>query len=256
MKFDVAVVKKCLVECEQVYTVRKYETKSRFTVTEVNNVGSCMVEKIRPVVSMDGLNDYVPLSGFKTLEQWWEMITKFDARNGWLYHVTVLEDEVKSSSTPSDHVRIITFTGNRNFGFDRLESQLKDVHRHYPNTRWITGMAYGTDLAVAKYAADHGIPFEAHLPFPAYIQCKKWDDATQDLYMDLLTKASQVFTHSQTFSMKGYQLRNVKMAERADIVVAFNHNKKGGTVNMINHCVKSGIPVVDGFSNSFFTERV
>ena len=96
MKFDVPVVKKCLVECEQVYTVRKYETRDRFSVTEVNNVGSCMVEKIRPVLSMDGLNDYVPLSGFATLEQWWDKIIKFGAHNGWLYHVTKLEDEFPS----------------------------------------------------------------------------------------------------------------------------------------------------------------
>jgi len=93
MKFDVSIVKLCLRDCEQVYTVRKYETKNKYSVTEVNNIGSCMVEKIMKVESISDLREFVPLSGFATLDQWWSKIVEFGAENGWLYHVTKLEDE-------------------------------------------------------------------------------------------------------------------------------------------------------------------
>ena len=93
MKFDVPVVKKCLIDCDQVYTVRKYEIHDKFSVTEVNNVGSCMVEKIMKVESMADLREFVPLSGFATLDQWWDKIVGFGAQNGWLYHVTILNDQ-------------------------------------------------------------------------------------------------------------------------------------------------------------------
>ena len=93
MKFDVPVVKKCLVECDQVYTVRKYETRNKFTVTEVCDIGSCMVEKIMQVISMVDLKEFVPLSGFMTLNQWWDKVVSFGAQKGWLYRVSILEDE-------------------------------------------------------------------------------------------------------------------------------------------------------------------
>ena len=96
MKFDVPVVKKCLVECEQVYTVRKYETRDKFSVTEVNNIGSCMVEKIMQVESVDDLREFTPLSGFGSVYDWWDKVMQFNAVNGWLYHVTKLEDEFPS----------------------------------------------------------------------------------------------------------------------------------------------------------------
>ena len=117
-------------------------------------------------------------------------------------------------------------------------------------------MAYGLDMAVAEFADANGIPFEAHLPFPAYIQTKRWNQANQALHTCLLTKAVKVFTHSDKFSMGAYQTRNMKMAEGADVVIAFNRNEKGGTVNMIRHCEESKIPVIDGYSFSFLEAGV
>ncbi len=93
MEFKISVVKKCLIDCEMVYTVRKYRTKDKFTVTEVNNVGSCMVERIKMVESVDDIREFTPLSGFKSVYDWWDFVLQFNAVNGWLYHVTVLEDE-------------------------------------------------------------------------------------------------------------------------------------------------------------------
>lgn len=257
MKFDVPVVKDYLIKYGQVYTIRKYETKDKFTVTEVNDIGSCMVERIKKVESVDDLRDYVSLSGFDAAYDWWDKIIHFGAVNGWLYHVTVLENEKipplndgeaeYAASHPKDPIQVITFTGNRNIKYEKVEEFLKVIHAMHPDATWISGMAYGLDLAVAKYAADHKIPFEAHLPFPAYIQTSKWNQETKDLHSSLLECACAVFTHSEKYSTKAFQVRNIKMAERADVVIAFNKQSKGGTVNMINYCKKSGIAVVDGF---------
>ena len=65
-----------------------------------------------------------------------------------------------------------------------------------------------------------------------------------------------MFTHSDQFSFAAYQHRNVKMATGADLVIAFNLNKKGGTVNMIKHCLRSGIEVLDGFDDLTEIEHI
>jgi len=246
MKFDVPEVRACLKLNKEVYTVRAFESHDRFTVVLVNNLPDCLKEKICKVDSIKDLVGFSHLSGFKSPLEWWDKIVEMKADHGWLYHVSVLEEE-EFFSSPS----ILTFTGNRNISAGSVQEALQAVHKKYPNTTWRTGMAYGLDMAVAEFANANGIPFEAHLPFPAYIQTKRWNQANQARHLALLEKAVKVFTHSQEFSMAGYQLRNEKMADGADIVVAFNRNAKGGTVNMIRHCEESGIPVLDGYSLSF-----
>jgi hypothetical protein len=246
MKFDVPEVKACLVKNGEVYTVRSFESRDRFTVVPVNNLPFCMKEKICKIESYKDLTRYTHLSGFKSPLEWWRKIEEMKAQDGWLYRVSVLEEE--SFESP---FYTITFTGNRNISAGTVQEALQAVHEKYPNTTWRTGMAYGLDMAVAEFADANGIPFEAHLPFPAYIQTKRWNPANQARHLELLEKAVKVFTYSQEFSMAGYQLRNVKMADGADIVVAFNRNKRGGTVNMVSHCIDSGIPVLDGYSLSF-----
>ncbi|MBU0777530.1 NADAR family protein, partial [Patescibacteria group bacterium] len=178
---------------------------------------------------------------------------QYDSNCGKCPHFRPCELRLRVEDYP---IKVITFTGNRNLALNDVKKNLQEIHDSNPGTIWVTGMAYGLDLAVAKFAADNGIPFEAHLPFPAHIQISKWDLPTQKLHTALLEKASAVFTHSDKFSMQAYQLRNIKMADKADLVVAFNRNKKGGTVNMINYCKKSKIPIIDGFTHQYFSEGV
>lgn len=94
MKFDVPVVLECLKRHSKVYTVRTWETQDKFSVVEVNNVGSCVKEKICKVSGMTDLVQYVQLSGFKSAEEWWNKVTEFKATEGWLYLVEVLESKV------------------------------------------------------------------------------------------------------------------------------------------------------------------
>lgn len=288
MKFDVKEARECLVKNREVYTVRAFESNNEISHVQVVDIGLCTKEKICKVSSYKDLTRYTHLSGFKSPMDWWHMIEKLGATGGFMYHVVVspeeefffeickkidckfitrcklresgaidlcphgneLREAKDALSSPSS---IITFTGNRNISAGTVQEALQAVHEKYPNTTWRTGMAYGLDMAVAEFAAANGIPFEAHLPFPAYIQTKRWNPANQARHLELLEKAVKVFTYSQEFSMAGYQLRNVKMADGTDIVVAFNRNKHGGTVNMVSHCIDSGIPVIDGYSLSFLS---
>lgn len=156
-----------------------------------------------------------------------------------------------SSKIDNDKSVVVTFTGSRSIGMNNptVMESLIEVHRRFPGATWRSGMAVGLDLIVAQFAYTHNIPFEAHLPFPAHIQTKRWNGPSVQLHTMLLTKAVKVFTYSQEFSMGAYQARNEKMATSADVVVAFNLHTKGGTANMIWYCLSKNIEVLDGFED-------
>jgi len=156
-----------------------------------------------------------------------------------------------NSGINNDNSVIVTFTGSRSIGMNNptVIKSLMEIHRRFPDATWRSGMAFGLDLAAAQFAYTHDIPFEAHLPFPAYIQTKRWNGPSVQLHTMLMTKAVKVFTYSQEFSMGAYQVRNVRMATGADVVVAFNLHEKGGTANMIWHCLSKNIEVLDGFDD-------
>ena len=248
MKFDVPEVREFLKANGEVYTVRSFESRDRFTVVTVNNLPDCLKEKICKIKSYKDLTQYTHLSGFKSPLEWWRKIEEMKATEGFLYHVSVLEEE--SFESP---LSIITFTGNRNIKVREVQVALQAVHEKYPNTTWRTEMAYGLDLVVAEFAAVNKIPFEAHLPFPAYIQTKRWNKENQERYFALLERAVKVFTHSQEFSEDTYPDRNMKMLEGTDMMITFNRSSRGDSVNMVSHCIDSGIPVIDGYSLSFLS---
>ena len=144
---------------------------------------------------------------------------------------------------------IITFTGNRGIRSADVLPILERVYEMFPDSTWRSGMAVGLDTTVAQFAIDNGITLEAHLPFPPNIQTRRWNNASRDKYRKILDADVDVFIHSSSYSDGGYMIRNIKMAEGSDIVIAFNRKKSGGTMNMIRHCIKSGIIVIDGFDN-------
>jgi len=150
-----------------------------------------------------------------------------------------------------EKIKIITFTGNSGIHHSNptVHKSLLTVYHCAPNATWRTGMAVGIDMIVARYAYVHLIPFEAHLPFPAEIQTKNWSMFDRATHTAMVGYADSVKVHSQEFNMAGYQKRNEAMAQDADVVVAFNLNKRGGTVNMIKYCLAKNIPILDGFDD-------
>ena len=93
MKFDVPEVREFLMKNGEVYTVRSFESRDRFTVVPVNNLPDCLKEKICKIKSYKDLTRYTHLSGFKSPMEWWRKIEEMKATEGWLYHVSVLEEE-------------------------------------------------------------------------------------------------------------------------------------------------------------------
>ncbi len=79
MRFDIKCVKECLEKNKIVYTVRSWEGYSVITKVEVDGVGSCTKKRIMRVTRKGDLAQYLSLSGFDTLEDWWGKICCFGA---------------------------------------------------------------------------------------------------------------------------------------------------------------------------------
>ncbi len=90
MRFDVKCVKDCLVKNKIVYTVRAWEGYSAVSKVEVDGVGLCTKKRITRVTRKEDLAQYVSLSGFGSLDDWWAKICSFGACSGWLFEVRVI----------------------------------------------------------------------------------------------------------------------------------------------------------------------
>ena len=74
MRFDIKYVKEYLVKNKIVYMVRSWEGYSSLSKVEFDGVGPCMKKRIMRVTGKGNLAKYLSLSGFGSLEDWWEKI--------------------------------------------------------------------------------------------------------------------------------------------------------------------------------------
>jgi len=63
MKFDVELVRNCLLKEGEVYTVRGYKSKDRYAVVEVEGI-DYLRERICKIEKIGDLKEFVSLSGF------------------------------------------------------------------------------------------------------------------------------------------------------------------------------------------------
>jgi len=91
MRFDVQCVRECLVRERRVFTVRSYLLEGwHFRLVQVPGVGKCWRELVGEIRSKDDLAEYLPFSGFTSVDDWWRKIVGFcGGRRKWLYKVTV-----------------------------------------------------------------------------------------------------------------------------------------------------------------------
>lgn len=86
------MLKEFLLSNGEVYTVRKYKMVEK--EVEVEGVGTCRRIPLGEITDKGQLLSHVPLSGFPTLQAWWNKIQQFipyaDDKM-YLYHV-VLKD--------------------------------------------------------------------------------------------------------------------------------------------------------------------
>ncbi len=91
MRFDVKCVKNCLVKNGIVFSVRSYLYDSEWCKSDLGD-GDRWLKRIlvKEVAGKDDLVDYVKLSGFDSVDEWWKVIEGFcRGKRKWLYLVFV-----------------------------------------------------------------------------------------------------------------------------------------------------------------------
>ena len=87
MRFDVKCVKDCLVNNGRVFTVRFWEGYGQESYVDVDGVGMCRKIRISRVSCKEDIACYVKLSGFASVDEWWNKVLSFGAREGFLFMV-------------------------------------------------------------------------------------------------------------------------------------------------------------------------
>jgi uncharacterized phage-like protein YoqJ len=101
----------------------------------------------------------------------------------------------------------------------------------------VSGMALGWDMALAAAALANGIEFDAYVPFGG--QESKWPKQSQMRYRTYLTYARQIVVCSEGgYSAKAMQVRNERMVDVCDVLVALWDGSSGGTANCLYYALR------------------
>lgn len=94
MAFGVRQVRDFLSNNGCVLTVRGYDYKT--TLATVADLDSIKIKrkKVCEIKTIDDLDHFVPLSGFKTAAEWWVQIRRFCKGKMWLYRVQIDDSEL------------------------------------------------------------------------------------------------------------------------------------------------------------------
>lgn len=105
--------------------------------------------------------------------------------------------------------------------------------------RVISGMALGWDTALAEAAVEMGIPFDAYVPFAG--QESRWPEPSRRRYRDLLARAARVVVVSPGgYAPEKMQLRNERMVDDSELLLALWDGSAGGTRNCITYAHSVG----------------
>lgn len=150
---------------------------------------------------------------------------------------------------------ILAVTGHRPDklgGYDKatyerlLTLAVQHIPAYHPSTV-ITGMALGWDTAVAEAAFLMQIPFKAYVPFRG--QESMWPPASQKLYRNLLKEAYAVIECSSPgYSVEKMQIRNKRMVDDSDLLLALWDGSSGGTANAVNYAMSKNRNMVNLWS--------
>ncbi len=123
MAFGVKPVQEFLASNGCVLTVRGYDyTTTSATVPQLNDI-RIIRSKVCEIKTIDDLNGFVPLSGFKTVSEWWIQIKRFCKGRIWLYRVRI--DDTHTSKMESDYEK----REQRTLFIDETDSHPLDI-RH------------------------------------------------------------------------------------------------------------------------------
>lgn len=107
----------------------------------------------------------------------------------------------------------------------------------------ITGMALGFDQMLAWMALELNIPFAAYIPCDNFES--RWPEQSREQYNYLLQHASrvQLCSPNQPYHASLMQVRNVRMVEDTDKVLALWNGSTGGTANCLRYARTVGKPI-------------
>jgi uncharacterized phage-like protein YoqJ len=120
---------------------------------------------------------------------------------------------------------------------------LGELHLKYSgDITLITGMALGIDTLFAKMAIENDTPFIAAIP--CYGQAAVWPKRSQDIWRDLLNKASEIINVSGQIGYKSeyMQQRNIWMVDNCDLLIAVWDGTPGGTANCVKYAISKNKP--------------
>lgn len=127
------------------------------------------------------------------------------------------------------------------------------VLRHYQPSTVITGMAQGWDMALAQASINLNIPFHAYVPFIGQEQV--WPSATRLYYKALLQHAQHVIICSPGgYSKQAMQIRNQRMIDECELLLALWNGSSGGTGNAITYATFTGKPYTNLWSQFLLGE--
>lgn len=139
----------------------------------------------------------------------------------------------------------ITYQGRNAYHpatYQRLKKLAVAALKHYKPDVVISGMALGWDMALAEAALELGIPLICAIPFIG--QEKTWPQASQDLYHDILAQCSGIVTTCPPgYAAWKMQVRNVYLADEADMMLALWDGTAGGTANCLAYAQKIGVRI-------------
>lgn len=102
--------------------------------------------------------------------------------------------------------------------------------------RVISGMALGWDQAIALAALQLGIPVAAYVPFQG--QENAWPGESRRRYHEILNQCAEILVVSPGgYTASAMQLRNRRMVDDADVVLAMWDGTSGGTANCVNYAL-------------------
>jgi uncharacterized phage-like protein YoqJ len=118
------------------------------------------------------------------------------------------------------------------------------VLKHHQPSTVISGMALGWDMAIAQAAIRLDIPFHAYIPFQG--QELHWPMATRLYYKALLKLAQHVVVCSEGgFSKQAMQVRNERMVDNCEMLLALWNGSSGGTANCLAYAREIGRPYIN-----------
>lgn len=108
----------------------------------------------------------------------------------------------------------------------------------------ISGMALGWDIALAAAAYQLEIPYDAYVPFTG--QESKWPLDSQKRYDFYLENARRVVICSPGgYSPSKMQIRNERMVDACDELLALWNGTAGGTANCVEYARKRDVKIVN-----------